>query len=184
MKKYYLLLFILSSITFAQTTDFFKEDITFYMDSTYFSANGFYWFANNSGKPIQNNIFYPFPNNSNEKIDSIAVFNLSSERYINFIHEGKHGITFDMFIEPYDTVIFQIKYRQKLNSDSAVYILRTTQKWSKPLKYSEYKLIVSKSFKINKFSYTPLKSYEIQNKKIYFWKMKIFMPLKDMIFYF
>ena len=184
MKKYYLLFFFLSSTILAQTTDFFKEDITFYMDSIYFRVNGYYWFSNNSDKPIQNDIYYPFPNYSNEKIDSITVFNLSSGINTNFVHQGEHGISFDMFLEPHDTIIFQIKYRQELISDSAVYILRTTQNWLKPLKYSEYKLIVSKYFKISKFSYPPLRSYEIQNKKIYFWKMKNFMPLKDMIFYF
>lgn len=184
MKKIILLFIVVCPLLNGQRADFFKESITFYLDSIHFSVEGYYWFLNNSNKAVYSNIFYPFPNFSNEKIDSISVFNISVRQTTKFNKEGNGGISFDLFIEPYDTVLFQICYRQQLKSDSAIYILRTTEGWGKPLDSAEYNLIVPKSFVIKGFSYPPIKSYGILDKKIYVWKMENFMPRKDMIFYF
>jgi len=184
MKRKITFLIFICPLLYGQRADFFKENITFHLDSIYFSVEGYYWFSNNSNKSNYADIFYPFPNYSDEKIDSINVFNVSAEREIKFIKEGIHGISFNLFIESFDTVLFQIRYRQRLNSDSAVYILRTTQGWDKPLISAVYNLIVSKSFEIKKFIYPPVKSYQIGNKNIYIWRMRNFMPLRDMIFHF
>jgi hypothetical protein len=83
-----------------------------------------------------------------------------------------------------DTVLFQIGYRQKLNSDSAIYILKTTKGWGKPMDWAEYKLIVPDYMSIKKFSYSPDKTYKIEKNTIYYWKKLNFMPNEDMIFYF
>ncbi|MCL5031369.1 MAG: hypothetical protein M1480_20390 [Bacteroidetes bacterium] len=183
IKISWLLLFI-CSFAYGQRANFFKEDITFRLDSIHFNVEGYYWFANNSDKPVSSDIFYPFPNSSGEKIDSIRLFNISAGQKTHYKLEGSNGISFDLFIAPHDTVLFQIGYRQELTSDSAEYILRTTQGWGKPLEHAEYKLIVPADFKIKNFSYQPDKSYNIENQKIYYWKMENFMPSRDMVFYF
>ena len=184
MKKFLLLLFFLSSFCYGQRADFFQEDITFHLNKSQFDVEGYYWFTNNSDKPIISNLFYPFPNYSGEKIDSIRLFNISGGENLHYNIEGNHGISFNVYIVPKDTILLQIGYRQEIKSDSASYILKSTKAWGKPLVKAEYKLIVPDFFKVKKFSYTPDKSYEIQNQKIYYWKKKNFMPEKDMIFYF
>ncbi|MCX6150261.1 MAG: hypothetical protein NTX22_07045 [Ignavibacteriales bacterium] len=184
MRKILYLIFFLSSFVLGQRADFFKEDITFRLDSLAIDVDGYYWFANRSDKTIESNIFYPFPNYSDEKIDSIRLYNLSDGRETSFAKEGENGISFFLNIPPFDTVIFQIGYRQKLIGDSAVYILRTTQGWGKPIAYAEFKLIVSNSFLIKQFIYPPDKTYKFEKYKIYYWKKENFMPVQDMIFYF
>ncbi len=184
MKKVLLFLFLFSSLTLAQRADFFKEDLTFRLDSTHFDVNGFYWFLNNNDKPVFSEIFYPFPSAFGSEIDSIRLFNISAGQKTKYNLESGRGIYFNLYILPGDTVLFQIGYRQKLNSDGALYILRSTQAWGKPLKHAEYKLITSKYFKIREFSYKPEKIYNIEDKKIYYWKMENFMPQKDMAFIF
>jgi hypothetical protein len=184
MRKIVCLLFFVCLPAFGQRADFFGEDITFRLDGFYLDVEGYYWFSNHSGKPIHSNIFYPFPNYSGEKIDSIRLYNLSAGWEPEFKREGEYGISFDLFIAPLDTVLFQVGYRQKLNGDSAVYILKTTQGWGKPIDHAEFKLIAPDSLIMKKFSYPPDKSYLIEKKKIYIWKMKNFMPVRDMIFYF
>ena len=184
MNKTVIILIFICRVLYGQRADFFKEDITFRLDSVHFSTEGYYWFSNTSDKPVHSNIYYPFPNFSNEKIDSVHIFNISAGADVKYIKEEDHGISFNLFLGPNDTVLFQIGYRQKLQSDSAVYILRTTKGWGKPLNTAEYNLIISKNFVIKKFSYPPLKSYNIKNKKIYIWRMKNFMPIYDMIFHF
>ena len=184
MKTTIFLLFNLYSLSFGQRVDFFKEDITFRLDGVHLDVEGYYWFSNNSNNSISTEIFYPFPSSFGDKIDSIRVYNISVGQKHRYKLEGNNGISFYLFIASHDTAIFQIGYRQKLISDSAIYLLKTTQGWGKPLCHSEYKLLVPESLVIKHFSYPPIKSYEIQNEKIYYWEMNDFMPTRDMIFCF
>lgn len=184
MKKFFLLIIILSPLVCGQRVDFFKEDITFRLFNAQFYVEGYYWFANNFDKPVSSSLYYPFPNYSGEKIDSIYLYNISAGQKSGFTWESRNAISFKLYIEPHDTVLLQIGYRQSLTADSAVYILKTTQGWGKPLVNAEYKLLVPQSIKIKKFSYPPDKSYFIENQKIYYWKKDNFMPKRDMIFYF
>ena len=184
MRNIFCVVFLICSTAFGQRADFFREDITFRLDSIHLNVEGYYWFANHSDKQVNSNIFYPFPNYHGEKIDSIRLYNISAGQETLYKLEGANGISFDLFIAPHDTALFRIGYRQKLFGDSAVYILRTTQGWGKPLVHAEYKLIVPASMKIKRFSYPPDKLYKIEKEKIYYWEMKNFMPVKDMIFYF
>ena len=184
MRKIIYLVFLVCSISFGQRADFYREDITFRLDSVHLIVEGYYWFANHSDKHVNSNIFYPFPNYHGEKIDSIRLYNISAGQQTFYKLEGANGITFDLLIAPHDTALFRIEYRQMLSGDSAVYILRTTQGWGKPLAHAEYKLIVHDTMKIKRFSYPPDKLYNIENEKIYYWKKNNFMPAKDMIFYF
>ena len=184
MKKALYFIFIVSTISFAQRADFFKEDITFRLDSLHFDVEGYYWFANNSDKAVNSEIFYPFPDLPGGTIDSIRLFYITSGQLTVYKLEPKYGMTFNLFIPPKDTILYQIGYRQKLTGNSALYILRSTKAWGKPLQQAEYKLITSSRFIIKKFSYRPDKIYNIDNNKIYYWKKSSFMPVKDMIFYF
>ncbi len=167
-----------------QRADFLKEDITFRLDKVYFDVEGYYWFANNSSKPVNSEIYYPFPEYKGGVVDSIRLYNISAGQKTRYKLEGANGISFHLFIPPHDTVLFQTGYRQKISGDSAVYILRTTKGWGKPLVYAEYKLIVPDTLNIKKFTYPPDKLYNIEKEKIYYWKMENFMPANDMIFYF
>jgi hypothetical protein len=184
MKTTLFLLFNLCSLTYGQKADFFKEDITFRLDGFHMDVEGYYWFSNNSNNSIATDIFYPFPRSFGDTVDSIRIYNISAGQKHRYILEGTNGISFYLFIAPHDTAIFQIGYRQKLISDSAVYLLKTTQGWGKPLTHAEYKLLVPESLVIKYFSYPPIKSYKIHGEKIYYWEMNDFMPTRDMIFCF
>jgi hypothetical protein len=173
-----------TSFSFGQRADFFKEDLTFRLDSVYFDVDGFYWFANHSNKPVISNIFYPFPYNAGSEIDSVRLYDISAGQKPRYRKEDNNGISFVLHVAPLDTVLFQIGYRQKLNSDSVVYILKTTKGWGKPMNWAEYKLIVPDYITIKEFSYPPDKTYKIEKNKIYYWKKLNFMPNMDMVFHF
>ncbi|MFA4923678.1 MAG: hypothetical protein WC557_05750 [Ignavibacteriaceae bacterium] len=183
MKKSFYLFFLISLFAFGQRADFYREDITFRLDSVSLDVEGYYWFANHSDIAVKSDIYYPFPNYRGETIDSIRLYNISAGHKSTFIREGEQGISFILTITPFDTVLFQIGYRQKIIGDSAVYILRTTQGWGKPIDLAEYKLLVPDYFLIKKFSYEPDKSYKMEKFMIYYWKKENFMPAQDMIFY-
>lgn len=171
-------------MSFGQQAEFCFEDITFNLDGNYFGVEGHYWFANNNKETIKAEIFYPFPNAKEEKIDSIKVIDISKLKEIRYRSEREQGISFPLVIKAKDTLLIKISYRQKLNSDSAVYILRSTRMWKKPLSKAEYKLIIPGSFQVETFSYAPDKLFNVESKKIYYWKKCNFMPNDDMVFHF
>jgi hypothetical protein len=183
MRLLYSILFICTSLA-GQQISFDKEDITFYLDSEFIKVVGNYWFSNQTNELIESDIYYPFPHSAGKAIDSISVYNLSKVQELPFQRENKFGLSFYLITEPSDTVICQIKYRQALNSDSAVYILESTKSWNLPLNFADFKLVIPDSLNITKFSYPPDKSYEIEKFKIYLWKRKNFMPDQNMIFHF
>jgi len=178
------ILILFSCFTLGQRADFYREDITFRLDSSCLNVEGYYWFANHFDKEMNSEIYYPFPNYLGGSVDSIRLFNISTGTRSHFKWESDNGISFLLKIAPLDTVFFQIGYRQKIIADCAIYILRTTQGWGKPIDLAEYKLIVPDSFIIKRFSYPPDKTYEIVKNKIFYWKKENFMPERDMIFYF
>ena len=184
MKIFLCLLIFIPTLSFGQRADFFREDITFRLDSIHFDVEGYYWFANPASNAINSEIFYPFPYYSGQFIDSIRLYNISLGQKTKYNLEGSTGISFLLQLAPHDTVLFQIGYRQKLIGDSAVYILKTTKAWGKPINLAEYKLMTSNNFHIVKFSYPPDKSYQIEKQRIFYWRKENFMPVKDMIFSF
>ncbi len=116
----YLMIFFWS-LASGQRADFFKEDITFRLNGVYMDVEGYYWFVNNSPITVNSDIYYPFPNYSGEKIDSIRLYNISEGKNTYYKFDDIHGISFNLFIAPKDTVVFQIGYRQNIIGDSVTY---------------------------------------------------------------
>lgn len=184
MKKIYFLLLLLGSSSFGQRADFFKEDLTFRLDGVFLSVEGYYWFANHSDRSVNCDIFYPLPDYAGAQFDSIQVYNISAGNQKIFKKEGSSGISFLLHLASLDTGLIQIKYRQKLTADSAVYILTSTKSWGKPITRAEFKLITPGSLMMIKFSYPPDKSYVLENLRIYYWQKENFMPDQELIFHF
>jgi len=182
--KILILSLLFAALAFGQRADFYKEDITFRLDSISFDVDGYYWFANRNSQPVNSDIFYPFPQNAGGVIDSVRLYNISAGQKTKYKQEANFGISFQLTIPPKDSSLFQIGYRQQVKSDSAIYILKTTRNWGKPLQNAVYKLVVPNNLKIKKFSYTPDKIYNVEGYTIYYWEKINFMPDKDMIFYF
>ncbi len=185
MKSVLFFVFLFCPVIYCQDLSFFKEDITFTIDNRHFTVDGFYWFTNQSNMGCENIIYYPFGNSSEkEQVDSVEVYNISQNIIPKIINRSKNGFTFLLNIAGGDTVVYHIKYVQTVACDSVKYILTSTQQWNKALDRAEYKLMVDTLTKLTGFSYKPDKVYDIDGKKIYYWKRSNFMPASDMIFHF
>jgi len=79
---------------------------------------------------------------------------------------------------PLDTTVVNIFYRQKTAKNNT-YIITSTQTWKQPLKKAVYTLTTSLFIDENYFSY-PFVSKEIPNEKsIFRWEEKDFMPDRE-----
>ncbi len=178
-------LLLLGSCALSQEVVFFKEDITFRLSKEYFVVDGAYWFSNPSDRSVERLIYYPFPvAGKNSSVDSVDIFDITHGVQPKISNRAQGGFSFILTMRSHDTSLYHIAYRQKVSGDSAMYILRSTQAWNRPLGYAEYKLVVEDSVAISGFSYDPDEVYNIEGKNIYVWKRTDFMPRKDFVIHF
>jgi len=155
---------------------FIEEYIDFELDSTYFSINGLYSFYNPTDKEINQPIIFPFAVETNQ-IDSIRITNLNDFSKVK-VHRLEKSISFFVNMLPLDTTVVNIFYRQKTAKNNT-YIITSTQTWKQPLKKAVYTLTTSLFIDENYFSY-PFVSKEIANEKsIFRWEEKDFMPDRE-----
>jgi hypothetical protein len=160
-----------SPVTFSQ------EYIEFRLDGDKFTVNGIYVFVNHRTKSLAHLITYPFPVPTS-KIDSVYVFDTNKGVFLKFTKQKK-GINFEVEFPPNDTVKLNIFYIQSGVSDTARYILTTTQAWGSPLSNAEYSFEADPAHTVKSFSYPPDKTTRLNNRTKYFWRMKNFLPDHD-----
>ena len=177
-----ILILFLSLNLFAQSIDFYKEDITFKLNKTKFYISGLYHFKNTSDKLQKSLIYFPvIPTCITNKADSINIINLSNLQHVPY-NRKTSGFTFLLESKANDSTIYQIEYEQDICGDSALYILESTQKWVKPLRSGIYKLIVPDSLEIEFLSYEPDSIYSFTNYKIYYLYKINFFPDRNLVF--
>ena len=181
-KSLLILLFIFISIQ-AKTLDFYKEDITFRLNPHTFYVDGLYYFQNNGNVNIKRLTYFPV-DSSNNTLDSIQVFNLTKMHPVELRKKKSNGFLFNIEVNANDSAIYQIKYQQKIGSDSIKYILESTLSWGRPLTSAVYKLIVDKSLRMENFTFKPDKVYDFEDSKVYLWKKEAFLPRDDLVFKF
>jgi len=182
MKAVINIFLILSTSIFSQGVKFFAEDITFRLDKEYFIVDGVYWFFNDTDKPVEKIIFYPFPfDTAAGEVDSITIYNLSEQREETALQINDNGLRYLLVMAASDTCIYRIGYRQRVRNGCVKYILTSTAAWNRPLEWAKYKLIADNSAEINMFSYDPDRLYTIENEKIFFWGKRNFQPEYDFV---
>ena len=182
MKAVISIVLILSTSIFCQGVKFFGEDITFRIDKEYFIVDGIYWFFNETDKPVEKIIYYPFPTDySTEEVDSISIYNISEQREEIALEISDNGLRYLLLMAANDTTIYRIGYRQKVRNGFVKYILTSTAEWDRPLEWAKYKLIADDKAEIDQFSYEPDRLYELDNEKIFFWERRNFLPEFDFV---
>lgn len=182
MKAVIIIDLILSTSIFCQGVKFFGEDITFRIDKEYFIVDGIYWFFNETDKPAEKIIYYPFPTDyANGEVDSISIYNISERREEIALEMRDSGLRYLLMIASNDTAIYRIGYRQRVRNGCVKYILTSTAEWDRPLEWAKYKLIADDKAEIDQFSYEPDRLYDLDNEKIFFWGRTNFLPEFDFV---
>jgi hypothetical protein len=181
MKKYIvLLLFISLNLSLkAQNIGFYKEDLVFHLDSSHFLVNGDYYFLNPKGAKENTKISYPIPLVENQSVDSVFIFDYSTNRFIQPINQTIDNVEFIIPFRPKEKKKVNISYRQSHNGKQVTYILKTTKIWGTPLKDALFTMITDRKIKVDSFSYQPDTCLQIGVKKIFRWHKHNFMPKED-----
>jgi hypothetical protein len=169
-----------------QDVEFIREEITFGLDTVFFSVDGDYYFRNTTGHPVDQTFFYPYANaDKGMTVDSALVFDITDNAFIKPGSGRKDGIFFRLAFTAHEKKEVKVYYRQHHDRHSATYILTTTAYWKKPLETANYSLITDQgTILVDSVSYPPDNTFTAGNNKIYEWKKKDFMPEKDFTVWF
>ncbi|MBE0538953.1 MAG: hypothetical protein IH620_04520 [Ignavibacterium sp.] len=182
MKAVIFIFLVFSASIFSQDVKFLGEDITFRLNKENFIVDGLYWFINETDKPIEKIIYYPFPvDDSTGEVHSISIYNISEQRDEIAMEICNNGLRYLLMMPANDTTIYRIGYRQSVRNGCAKYILTSTAEWNEPLEWAKYKLIADDKTEINKFSYEPDKLYQVDKEKIFYWERRNFLPEFDFV---
>lgn len=175
-----LLFFLLLSClgVHSQRLDFFREDLTFQLDSTHFTVSGQYFFRNNTSSQKRSLISYPFPRLTDGPLfDTILVFSEENLAIPFQFHDTL--ISFEIRMQPGSEQAITIIYSQRHNGNYAKYILTTTKYWGKPLQLAEFKMVVPDYINILNYFEPPDKTSEFEGTSIYHWTRQNFLPAND-----
>lgn len=179
-----LFLLIAWNSVFSQKIDFFKEELTFTIDTGLFVVDGLYYFRNNTGAEVKQMLFYPFPDV--EEFGEIAFIKITKtgDTVSQLATQTTKGALFKVQINAHGETPFHISYGQKLKANQAKYIITTTQKWGKPFEEASYRLEVPSFIIITDFSIQPDSLFLEDKLQINTWKRTDFMPDVDFDFEF
>jgi len=180
--KFYWLIIVLflSNIAYAQKPEFFREDLSFGLDTAFFSVNGDYYFRNSSAEYHTYTIVFPVRStNSVKPIDTILVFDHTDDDRMLKVSVKDTLATFVLDMSPHSEKIIKIIYRQRHDGKKARYILTTTKLWEKPFNKADYNLVVKKNIEITDFSIKPDSKIDFGDAVIYYWKREHYLPEND-----
>lgn len=177
----FLLIFLgTDNLIWAQKPEFFREEISFGIDSVFFSVSGDYFFRNISDQPRQYIIAYPVRSNNTPKpIDTIMVFDQDNPAQLLKVEIRDTLVNFAITLLPHSVKTIKVFYRQRHNQREVRYILLTTRFWEKTFEKADYSLAVKKNIRIDDFSIKPDSKVDFGETEIYYWERENFMPEKD-----
>lgn len=169
-----------NQLIIAQKPEFFREEISFGIDSLYFTVNGNYFFRNTSDETRKYIIAYPVrSNNTSKPIDTIMVFDTDNPAQLLKVGVRDTLATFEIVMSPHSVKNILVFYRQFHNKREVRYILLTTRLWDKPFEKADYNLTIRKDIRIDGFSIDPDSRIDFGETEVFYWKRENFMPDKD-----
>ncbi len=152
-----------------QKIEFISEKIDFEINPNNFKINGLYCFINNSTNEFYQTILFPFPKEA-DSIKVKRVYNLTYTQNLVF-QKVANGIVFKLVIMPVDTIYVNILYTQKTKKKNT-YILKSIQKWGKPLNKAEFSLTYKNTIIVDSLSFKP----DSLINNVYYWTKQDFFP--------
>ena len=169
-----------------QVVSFYRENMTFQLDSAHMEAKGDLYFRSHSPDPVSKTFFFPVDcHGQSVKVDSITVFDVNKNSYIKPAKRNLAGILFTMNFAPNEEKKLKIHYFQDHDGKTTGYIVTKIKYWNEPLAQGTYKLIVNyPKFVIDSTTFKPTETTTEDGKTIMIWRKSNFNPDKELCIYF
>jgi hypothetical protein len=177
----FIVLFLVSSLSFSQNLQFFKEKLNFNITKTDFTVDGLYYFRNTTTDTIKQYLSYPFSQISGlEDVISVEANSVYPEMkapaLVNF---DQKAARFRLKVLPFDTAVVRISYVQSIPNNKAEYILTSTKAWDKPLEKAYFTLKLPINHKVDSLSYDADSLLIRDGYLLYKFYFKDFMPKRN-----
>jgi hypothetical protein len=179
-----LFILVFSLISFgisAQNISFIKEKIFFKISNDTFYVSGKYYFQNKTKDTARQLVYYPIYTSANQPLlDNTKAIDGDRKKEL-FLTKFDNNYIIPIEIKPNSTKEITITYKQKILDSSAVYILSTTQSWSRPLEKAVYIIEVDENCSLNYISFDPFNIKKKKNHIVYSIKQYDFLPVLNLI---
>ena len=117
-------------------------------------VNALYRFANTGNKPYKGSVGYPVAAAENQPAPGEVVVNGRNAK-VRCRRAGRCAAVLKLRVPPGQVRSLRIRYRQKLKSERAVYMLTSARRWKEPIKRAEFEVSVPAYFRHVRLSYRP-----------------------------
>ncbi|MCF7825410.1 MAG: hypothetical protein K9M55_03660 [Candidatus Marinimicrobia bacterium] len=163
----------------AQNPIFLGEDLVFYISDSLCVLRGEYHFLNPSQNPVKTRLFYPFPVSEELPFpDEIEVLSMETGNHLPLLG-SETGISFLLTMEPLAQANIQIEYWQPAESQRFEYILTSTQKWGRALKWANYEIHIPEHLELEECSLGWDTSWVEIEETIYSISRENYIPTQD-----
>jgi len=163
----------------AQNPIFLGEDLVFYISDSLCVLRGEYHFLNPSQNPVKTRLYYPFPVSEELPFpDEIEVLSMETGHHLPLLG-SETGISFLLTMEPHAQANIEIEYWQPAESQKFKYILTSTQKWGRALKWANYEIHVPEHLELEYCSLGWDTSWVEIEETVYSISKENYLPAQD-----
>ena len=177
--SYFIIIYV-CCICRGQNINFFREKISLNILGETCEIEGTYYFKNPTDTEVSRLIYYPFIIEDDLPLpDSISIFDQINQSVINYTMSDS-GIHFILLMPPRSIQIILINYTQRTPDHRVEYILTTTKYWRRSFDFAEYQIEIPNEYQLTAMSHNFIKQPSESAKNIYYFKIKNFMPKKNL----
>lgn len=148
------------------------------------AVKGEYWIANKSRDKNNMRIYYPYAEAdylySPECIEIETNHDESTVKH-EYIKKG-NGWIFDTSLNPEETHVIAVHYKQKTKENSFKYLLTTARKWGSPIETAEFTIKIPEKYELTKSTYDYEYVGRHSNKNVYKISETKLFPSKELEF--
>jgi hypothetical protein len=161
---------------------FFREHVTVEPSDGRVRVVGIYHFRNESDRPLETGIRYPFPvdrNHMNPFRVRVWEFVNDEPRPVGFVH-GDMSVAWRMEFSPREERSVRVEYVQEIKRNRATYIVTTTQAWRRPIDLAEFEFRVPAHLEDVELSFEPDRADVEGDTIVYYMRAESFLPDADL----
>ena len=170
-----------------QSVSFYKENTVLKLDAGHIAVTGEYCFRNIYGTGTNQTVFFPLPLVTGDlKIDSVSIFDESSQTFIRHYRKLPAGLFFQLNFSAQEQKKLRIYYILDHDGKYVRYpVMTLVQYWKKPLSQGTYTLQVEDpAITIDSTSYKPDEVLTASSKTTETWRRVNFNPDRELEIWF